>query len=131
MIFWKKWLPNEGSIGSYFSPISIITLEFDIDCHCTGIPSHGSVDPHLPGPQSIYWRPLLNIELIFDNSFAISFDLLKSKVFGLTIIKSFNVLILPSPKENELLQKIESFEEEDEEEVKEKTDIQYNYPEKE
>ena len=87
----------------------MITLELDIDCHCTGIPNHGSVDPHLPGPQSIYWQPLLNFEFILDNSFAISFDLLKSKVFGRTIIKSLSVLIFPSPKEKELYIKQNSY----------------------
>ena len=72
-MFWKKCVPWLGSILNPGIAVSTIIFASEMSLHTTGIPSHGSDEPHLPGPMSRYGEPsALSFSFNWDTSSAIS-----------------------------------------------------------
>lgn len=51
-MFWKKWVPWEGSTAMPASLHSTMARAPAIWCQATGMPSQGSEVPQRPGPMS-------------------------------------------------------------------------------
>ena len=80
-------------------PHSTIILASDISSQVTGTPSHGSDEPHLPGPISMYEAPFCFISALKRATSAfISLVFALSKEAGLIYIMYFIPEIYPEPR---------------------------------